>query len=351
MKINFILPRTNNKPMGGYKIVYQYAKRLADDGNDVHIYYLMQNKRMELSTILKKVQGLTFERGKYRNVNWFNLEGVKLHFDQTIDSVERISQGKIIATHWSTAKVVSESKCNDSDKFYFIQDYEIFDPMVTKDILDNTWKLPLKKIVVSKWLIQKGTEIGISLNDMLYLPNFVDTKEFKIEKTLNTERKYISFLWHSNPRKQAKLGIAVAKELIKKYPNLDAIMFGSNIVDHPQELKIAENADIEQLNNIYRKSIVYFMPSSKEGWGLTGMEAMACGAAVVSVDNGGIWEYADKDSAIIVENDKEKLVEAISILIDRPDYRKRIISRAYERIKNYTFDNSYQQLLKILDKN
>lgn len=351
MRINFVLPRTKNKPMGGYKIVYQYAKRLADDGNDVHIYYLMQNNRMQLSAILKKIQGLTFERGKYRNVNWFNLEGVKLHFDQTIDSVREISQGKIIATHWSTAKIVSESRCNDLDKFYFIQGYEIFDPMVTKEKLDNTWRLPLKKIVVSEWLMNKAKELDVN-SETYMVKNFIDTNEFPIFTEYSDKRDTVSFLWHNNPQKQSKWGIEIAKKVKERYPNIKITMFGVDIPnDNYGDLEVVNNASVKKLNDIYKRSIVYFMPSKKEGWGLTGMEAMALGAAVVTVDNGGIWEYANRESAKIVENDIEQLECAIFELIDNKEERIKQVNVAKSVITQMTLEKQTLKLLAVLKNN
>lgn len=347
MRINFVLPRTINKPMGGYRVVYQYAKRLAEDGNDVHIFFLIHDHKFSLKTIIRKIDGLTFHRKKYRYISWFDLRKVRLHFDQTLEDIAAISQGKIIATHWSTARVVCESQCKPKDKFYLIQDYEIFDPFVTKKELENTWKLPLKKIMVSKWLIRKGAELGINPCSMFYVPNFINTSEFPIKRD-NCDRNIVSFLWHNNPRKQSQMGIKIVSKLKLKYPKLRFIMFGVNITDFPKNVEIIENANVQQLNYIYRHSIVYFMPSSKEGWGLTGMEAMACGAAVATIDNGGIWEYANENSAVIVRNNKRKLFCAIVKLIEDKKYREKIVKKAYYNVEHFTFNNSYHKFLLAL---
>ncbi|MCC4502876.1 glycosyltransferase family 4 protein [Limosilactobacillus reuteri] len=347
MRINFVLPRTTNKPVGGYKIIYQYAKRLSKEGNDVHIYYLLFQGNI-LTTFLRKIEGQIF-KDKYRKVDWFNLQGVKLHFDQTTENIINISDGKIIATHWSTADVVYRSNCKLANKFYLIQGYENFDPAVTEKKLDATWHLPLKKIVISKWLYKKGLELGINENDMSYVPNFIDTKEYPILEDERQDRKMISFLWHNNPQKQSSMGISVATALKTKFPNLEIVMFGANITDHPKNIKIINNASVNQLNNIYRHSLVYFMPSRLEGWGLTGMEAMACGAAVVSVDNGGIWEYANNKSAIIVKNKEKELLNAICSLITDSSKRDKLTSNAYREIKKLTLDEAYKKFLKVLN--
>ena len=43
MNICFVLPRMSNKAVGGYKIVYEYANRLADRGHSVSILFLNTN--------------------------------------------------------------------------------------------------------------------------------------------------------------------------------------------------------------------------------------------------------------------------------------------------------------------
>ena len=36
--ITFILPRTGEEPIGGFKVVYEYANRLAKDGYHIILY-------------------------------------------------------------------------------------------------------------------------------------------------------------------------------------------------------------------------------------------------------------------------------------------------------------------------
>ena len=347
MRINFVLPRSADRPVGGFKVVYKYAKKMADNKNDVHIYFYIGHF-YNMKTLLKGILDRTFGKRKYRKVSWFNLKGVVLHFDQTFEDIERISSGKIIATHWSTADPVFSSKCGLNNKFYFIQGYEIFDPKVTKEILDRTWHLPLKKIVISKWLYNKGISLGVSKTNMVYVPNFIDMADFPIKRE-EYNRKFISFLWHDNPRKQSKMGISIEERLQKRYPGLQMVMFGVNVSQFPSKIKVFNNATIEQLNYIYRNSLVYFMPSRKEGWGLTGMEAMACGAAVASIDNGGIYEYASNMSALIVKNNEDELYNAICKLIDEKELRKEIINSAYKDINRFTFSKSYKKLICALN--
>lgn len=42
MRIGFILPYFSEKPIGGYKVVYEYASRLAASGHKVTVIHPLQ---------------------------------------------------------------------------------------------------------------------------------------------------------------------------------------------------------------------------------------------------------------------------------------------------------------------
>lgn len=351
MRINYVLPRSLNIPMGGYKVVFQYARELGNLGHNVHIYFSTNVSMKQIGYWKQWLKGHLSAK-KFRQVTWFDFgdSNVKLHFDQSREQIKRIDEGKIIATHWSTAKVVSECLCKD--KYYFLQGYETFDPNASKQQIDNTWRLPLTKIVISDNLFKITKKLGVE-NSTKLLKNFVDTKEFPIRiNNSDDDRDSISFLWHENPQKQSELGLKIAKRLHHQFPNLKIKMFGVGIDGNiPNWIEIINNATVDDLNIIYRKSLVYYMPSAYEGWGLTGMEAMACGAAVVSVDNGGIWEYADQKSAVIVDNDVDQLFNAIVDLIEHPKKREQLVTNAYQRVTELTLAKQTKKLVQILSEN
>ena len=57
MKIYFVLPQILRKPIGGYKIVYEYANRLSKEGHDIGILYLNENalKRFYIPNFIRKI--------------------------------------------------------------------------------------------------------------------------------------------------------------------------------------------------------------------------------------------------------------------------------------------------------
>lgn len=352
MIIRFILPRSYNKMIGGYKVVFQYANFLVRRGNDVHIYF--QLKPRSNSFIIKKLKfilGATFKRNTNRKITWFDLDNrIKLHFDfDPKKSSEELSTGKVVATHWTTAQIVLDSSVQKENKFHFIQGYEVYDSNATVDKIEKAWKLPLNKIVISKWLLKKANELGVKAT---YVPNFIDLETFKVQNLQrNTERgKTISFLWHSNPRKQSAMGLSICKKLKKIDSTIKVIVFGVNVPKNEIFDEIFESATPTQLaNQIYGKSAVYMMPSSSEGWGLTGLEAMACGAVLISVDNGGVNEYMRNDiSGVITENDEQQLLQACLSTLNDKGIRSKLSDEGYKVSEQFSLSKSGKMFEDIL---
>ncbi|WP_054746421.1 glycosyltransferase [Amylolactobacillus amylophilus] len=103
-------------------------------------------------------------------------------------------------------------------------------------------------------------------------------------------------------------------------------------------------------NNVYGSSKIYLMPSVLEGWGLTGMEAMACGAVPVASKYGGMLDFmADDINAVLVEKDNEQsFVKTIIDLLQDPTRLSRLSDNAVQITSNFSIETSANKFLKIL---
>src|SRR3546814_3213520 len=79
----------------------------------------------------------------------------------------------VIATAWQTAEVVDRLPAAKGRKFYLIQHLE--DWTGPRERVLATWKLPLEKLVIARWLKDIAIELGESTS---YQPNAIDTAFF-----------------------------------------------------------------------------------------------------------------------------------------------------------------------------
>src|SRR5262249_8051871 len=86
------------------------------------------------------------------------------------------------------------------------------------------------------------------------------------------------------------------------------------------------NPPQERLAWLYSPRQGYCCPSGHEGLGMPPMEAMACGAALCTYDNGGCRDYAiDGRTALVApRRDRAALADALERLVADGDLRERL---------------------------
>lgn len=90
--------------------------------------------------------------------------------------------------------------------------------------------------------------------------------------------------------------------------------------------------------------------SVAEAFGLTGAEAMACGAAYVSSDYGGVHEYATDGRNVLLSppKDIDGLVSHVSYLFEHPEERIRLAENGYNDIQAFSWEKALDKFEKVL---
>jgi len=79
------------------------------------------------------------------------------------------------------------------------------------------------------------------------------------------------------------------------------------------------------LAEFYRSLDVFVFPSAKEGLGIAGIEAMACGVPVVSTRAGGTEDFVlEGETGRLVDSDPTAMADAISAIYTRREARDRL---------------------------
>lgn len=93
---------------------------------------------------------------------------------------------------------------------------------------------------------------------------------------------------------------------------------------------VANRTNLRDLVKLYQEADVFAMPSEYEGFGLSAMEAMACGTPVVTTDVQGFQEFVqDGETGILVEYGSPcQLAQAIRRLAEDETLRSSITANA-----------------------
>ena len=255
----------------------------------------------------------------------------------------------ICATAIDTAYAVAKLSISKGQKIYFIQGYENWNGWSDQQVR-SSYCLGMKNIVIAKWLQKIVKESG---SDSVLIPNGIDFNVFNIDIPIRQRRENtISMLYHKDLHKGSSYGIQALIQLKERFPELNAILFGTP--KRPKNLPLWMNyvhcASQQQLRQIYNQSQIYLCPSIKEGFGLTGAEAMACGAAYISSDYGGVHEYTTEGRNVLLSapRDVEGLVKNVSYLLANDEERIRIAENGYHDIKRLDWNQSVNQFEKVM---
>jgi glycosyltransferase involved in cell wall biosynthesis len=347
MRITFVLPEYFTVPIGGYRIVYEYADNLAARGHTVTIAFPRWQYRPGetipwLEPFKKRLWGVKIRLLNRPLVPWHSLHPrVKIAFVPAVQDRYMPDGDIVVATAWSTASPIAALSPTKGAKFYLIQHHETWSG--AQEEVNATWRLPLHKIVISKWLQDLGEQLGAT--NIRHIPNGIDLRRFRIISSPATRRMSILSLYSRQEFKGVPDALAVLHRYHEKHPDVPVCMFGvqRRETSIPDWIQYFENPDQDALvRNIYNEYAVYVGASLTEGWALPPAEAMACGCAFVGTDIGGFREYAtDGDTALLSPpGDRDGMLRNLIRITEDPTLLKRVQRRGTEHIQQFTWERA-----------
>lgn len=327
MKINFILPPPLRKAAGGYKVVYQYANYLSNN-NDVNIYY--DSRKGDNSLRVNKYVAFLLRKIICNSEpRWFNLsKKVKKKLIWEISKLYIEPADITICTSIDT--MIEYNKIREENEFvvHFIQGHENW--FFKEEEVNNVYKLNTVKIVVSNWLKEKV--LPFSKNDVYVVKNGVDNSIFFENKLYNRKHHSIAFMYSESKLKNSQLSIEVISELKKRYDDLKVTAFSVHPRNKciPEWVEYIEKASEREVARILNEHEVFLCTSNFEGYGLPGLEAMACGCVLVSTDCKGVMEYGiNKENSLISPiKDKDSLVKNIIDVFEDDILKNKILNES-----------------------
>ena len=331
-------------------MVFEYANRFVQRGHEVTIVFNNVNayKKYHLPRQLRYllVRFMTACEPK-----WFELDGKVRKLSSTDNRLEK-SLGEVDVCIATAAITVDYAKTLKSKKYaYFIQGYEDWD--LPEEYLINTYQGGMKNIVVAEWLKNKVAPYCNTCISVIKNP--IDINQYRQINTPGDRKDHsIGLLYHTSEKKGYRYAFEVLLGLKMRYPDLTVEMFGAfDPPDNlPQWIHYTKNATINETVKIYNSVSVFLCASIEEGYGLTGLEAMACGAALVSSCYLGVREYAvDGYNALLAPiRDSAALIELVSQVFDNPLIRSRIVCNGIRSVNEFSWDKATTTFLNVLQE-
>ena len=351
MKITFVMPGYPWAPMGGFKVVYEYANQLVERGHEVTVVHPREVKigasaRVSAYQKLKGL-GLGLVVGDRKpTINWQTINAkVKLLFVPDTDSQHIPNGDAIFATAWNTVASILGYDVSKGTKCYLIQGYEAC--MAPKELVDETWRTSLHKVVVSKWLLSLGREL--KAENLHYIPNAVDHSQYRVMNPPQHRRKRVAMMFSHMEFKGSRQGVEALRIAQKQHPDLEAILFGTGRSANwvPQWMPYHRNpAQDFIVREIYNGSSIFVSSSWAEGFALPPAEAACCGCAIVATDSGGIRDFIENGETGLLSapKDTNALADNLCQLLDDDDRRLKFAEAARQRLETFTWEKSAEML-------
>lgn len=100
---------------------------------------------------------------------------------------------------------------------------------------------------------------------------------------------------------------------------------------------------------VYNAARLFLYPSLRESFGLPILEAMACGAPVITSNTSSMPEVAGGAAHLVDPLDIVQMAEAISVLAGSNERQANLIERGLKRAKKFTWKNAAEQLIETYD--
>lgn len=189
-----------------------------------------------------------------------------------------------------------------------------------------------------------------------------DAQELKrVRDTYQLHRPFILNVGTIEPRKNLPRLIEAFSRL-KQRRELDLVIAGGRgwmydeIYQAPQKFGVSAQVRFigftpdADLPALYSLAELFAYPSLYEGFGLPVLEALACGAAVVTANNSSLPEVAGDAAMLIDAHDVNALAWAMSRLLDDASWRAALQRKALAQAKKFSWASSAAELRRAFEQ-
>jgi glycosyltransferase involved in cell wall biosynthesis len=108
--------------------------------------------------------------------------------------------------------------------------------------------------------------------------------------------------------------------------------------------------DKNTLVKVYNAADALVAPSFHEGFGITLLEAMACGTPVITSNVSAMPEVVDGAGILVDPKDSQVIAEAVYYLQHQPIYHQNLREKGLERVQLFTWEKVAEELAVVYEK-
>jgi glycosyltransferase involved in cell wall biosynthesis len=210
---------------------------------------------------------------------------------------------------------------------------------------------------VSQSTAAELVERGFKRDSIHIIENSVDTETYAPDAMVKKEPGLLVYAGRLKKYKNVEIVLDAVKQLSDSGKQVRFAVAGAgddenNLRARARQLGIEGRVDflgfVDEATKIdlYRRASVFVNPSHKEGWGITSIEAGACGTAVVANDVPGLRDSVrhGETGLLYKENDCGDLVRCIGAVLDDAALRASFEAQGRRWALGFSWDESAKKM-------
>lgn len=183
-----------------------------------------------------------------------------------------------------------------------------------------------------------------------------------LEKYKLAQRPYIFFLSTIEPRKNLPTLLRAFRQLLNEYPSMKDLVLAvagekgwlfEDVFKLYNDLNLQQNVYFlgrvaqEDLPALFNGAIIHVHPSFYEGFGLTPLEAMACGTPTISSNVSSLPEVVGDAGLLVPPDNIDEWTNSIYRLINDSTLRQTLSEKGLRRAAQFSWNKAAQQHLEV----
>jgi len=177
----------------------------------------------------------------------------------------------------------------------------------------------------------------------------------------NITKKYIVYVGAVQPRKNLSVLIEAFEKLRDENIDIQLVCVGADawmaqkthrrveVSKYKKDIIFTGGVSFLYLKIILSNAEVFVLPSIHEGFGIPVLEAFAAKVPVIASNSGSLSEVVGKAGELFNPNDSNELFIKLKKILNSQKIRKNMIKMGTERLKDFSWEKTAKETIKVFD--